>query len=365
MEQYPAAIVLCFMTKALLLLIVSQYAFAAGISGQWNLQIVQFGEESAPARVEFKADGTKLTGTLNELKLEGTIEGDRVQITAMRPDGKEWGKFDGRMQGDGITGTVRRGKDEFAWKAQRAGVASASPKMHVFEPTQFHRVFSGAIAPALRIYPGDTIKTSTVDAGGRDSKSVARSMGGNPLTGPFYIEGAMPGDTLSVKFHRIRLNRDSASSGDRIVPSAVTPRYYRDAKFDEKFNSEWKLDREVADFQSFDVGLYPIDRSLYAEEWAAGKSGFKAIQYMAVGIPFVAAPVGAMADIGEAGVTHFAASSHDEWYRRLASLLADVQLRQTMGAAGRRHVVDHYSLADQADKLASALKEAVGMRKAD
>ena len=130
-------------------------------------------------------------------------------------------------------------------------------------------------------------------------------------------------------------------------------------------NREWKLEREVADFQSFDVGLYPIDPSLYAEKWAAGKSGFKAIQYMAVGIPFVAAPVGAMADIGEAGVTHFAASSHDEWYRRLESLLANVQLRQTMGAAGRRHVVVHYSLADQADRLARALKEAVGMQRAD
>ncbi|MGH9929969.1 MAG: glycosyltransferase family 4 protein [Pyrinomonadaceae bacterium] len=125
-------------------------------------------------------------------------------------------------------------------------------------------------------------------------------------------------------------------------------------------NLEWKLEREVEDFQSFDVGLYPIDPSLYAEKWAAGKSGFKAIQYMAVGIPFVAAPVGAMADIGEAGVTHFLAASHEEWIRRLELLLADAQLRQTMGAAGRRHVVEHYSLADQTDKLARALHEAVG-----
>ena len=42
-------------------------------------------------------------------------------------------------------------------------------------------------------------------------------MGGNPETGPFYVEGAMPGDTLANKFHRIRLNRDSAASGNRIV----------------------------------------------------------------------------------------------------------------------------------------------------
>jgi glycosyltransferase involved in cell wall biosynthesis len=129
-------------------------------------------------------------------------------------------------------------------------------------------------------------------------------------------------------------------------------------------NLDWKLEREVQDFQSFDVGLYPIDPSLYAEQWAAGKSGFKAIQYMAVGIPFVAAPVGAMAEIGEAGTTHFHATANSEWFRTLDLLLSDVQLRRTMGAAGRRHVVESYSLSDQADKLARALHEAAAGREA-
>ncbi|HCX30418.1 MAG TPA: hypothetical protein DHU55_11735, partial [Blastocatellia bacterium] len=77
-------------------------------------------------------------------------------------------------------------------------------------------------------------------------------------------------------------------------------------------NLEWKLEREVEDFQSFDIGLYPIDPSLYAEKWAAGKSGFKAVQYMAIGIPYVAAPIGAAADIGEAGVTHFHATTNHQ-----------------------------------------------------
>ena len=121
--------------------------------------------------------------------------------------------------------------------------ALPSPKTHVFEPTVFQRQFAGTIAPVLHINPGDTIQTTTVDAGGKDAKGVRRSMGGNPETGPFYVEGAMPGDTLAIEFHRIRLNRDSAGSGDRIVPSAVLPNYYRNAKFDDKFDSEWRLDR--------------------------------------------------------------------------------------------------------------------------
>src|SRR5207302_10272597 len=71
-----------------------------------------------------------------------------------------------------------------------------------------------------------------------------RSLGGNPLTGPFYIEGALPGDTLVVKFNRIRLNRDSAESGDSIASDRVTPDYFKEVKPLEKFESQWRLDRE-------------------------------------------------------------------------------------------------------------------------
>ena len=229
----------------MLLLFLPVFACAADVTGRWNLHLVRFGEEFAAARVELKTEGSKLTGTLNELKLEGTVDGDRLHITATRPDGKEWGKFEGRVQGDAIDGTVKQPEDEFAWKARREKESAAGPKTHVFEPTAFHRVFSGGIAPVLHINSGDTIKTTTVDAGGRDAKGVRRSMGGNPETGPFFVEGAMPGDTLAIKFQRIRLNRDSAGSGDRIVPGAVQPNYYRNAKFDDKFNSEWRLDRDA------------------------------------------------------------------------------------------------------------------------
>jgi glycosyltransferase involved in cell wall biosynthesis len=114
----------------------------------------------------------------------------------------------------------------------------------------------------------------------------------------------------------------------------------------------------VEDFQSIDIGLYPIDASLYSGKWAFGKSGFKAIQYMAVGIPYVATPVGGSAEIGEAGTTHLFAMTSDEWYLALESLITDVDRRQEMGSAGRRHVIEHYGLSDQADKLAAALHEA-------
>lgn len=95
----------------------------------------------------------------------------------------------------------------------------------------------------LRIFPGDTVRTWTVDAAGTDSKRVWRSQGGNPQTGPFYIEGAMPGDTLVVKLTRVRLNRDSAISSGRIASSALTPGYVERTKYQDNFDSDWVLDR--------------------------------------------------------------------------------------------------------------------------
>src|SRR6266581_8783773 len=123
-------------------------------------------------------------------------------------------------------------------------------------------------------------------------------------------------------------------------------------------NLPWKLDREVEDFQSIDIGLYPIDASLYSGKWASGKSGFKAIQYMAVGIPYVATAVGASAELGEPGTTHFFASSENEWYEALEKLISDPELRAAMGAAGRQYVIANYNLPAQADKLAAALRAA-------
>jgi glycosyltransferase involved in cell wall biosynthesis len=117
-------------------------------------------------------------------------------------------------------------------------------------------------------------------------------------------------------------------------------------------NLPWSLGREIADFQSFDVGLYPI----VASAWASGKSGFKSVQYMAVGVPFVATPLGATAEIGEPGVTNFLATTPDEWREALARLLADPPLRRRMGEAGRAHALAHYTVPAQADKLARVLR---------
>ena len=161
-----------------------------------------------------------------------------------------------------------------------------------------------------------------------------------------YLESIFPVLGDLARAHKFRLKVVGAGKESISVPGV------------EVENSAWEIDREVADFQSIDIGLYPIDASLYAG-WASGKSGFKAVQYMAVGVPYVATPVGGSAEIGVEGATHLFATTNEEWHRALNDLLANAERRQQMGAAGRRYVIEHFGLETQADKLAEALREAV------
>ncbi len=163
-----------------------------------------------------------------------------------------------------------------------------------------------------------------------------------------YLEMIFPALEQLARSHSFKLKVVGAGRKEVSVPGV------------EVQSLDWNLGREIEDFQSFDIGLYPIDARLYADKWAAGKSGFKAIQYMAVGIPFVATPVGACAEVGEPEVTHLFASTMDEWREQLASLLSDDERRMRMGTAGRRHALAHYTVPAQADKLAQALREAAG-----
>ena len=131
-----------------------------------------------------------------------------------------------------------------SWSARRVPAKRAGPpQRHEFVPTTFHRQFSASNPPVLHIWPGDTVHTTTVDAGGTDEKGVTRVLGGNPQTGPFYVETAMPGDVLVVRLNRVRLNRDWAISDDGIVDARSTPDFAVKMKDGFK-NVRWRLDRQ-------------------------------------------------------------------------------------------------------------------------
>ncbi|HSK71602.1 MAG TPA: glycosyltransferase family 4 protein [Pyrinomonadaceae bacterium] len=119
-------------------------------------------------------------------------------------------------------------------------------------------------------------------------------------------------------------------------------------------NSQWTLEREVSDFQFLDIGLYPVYAAgSLSATWILGKSGFKAIQYLACGIPFVMSPVGVCSEIGEPNITHFNAVTEEDWYNSLDTLLSDSSLRNEMGARGREYSLQNYTVSTQADILAN------------
>jgi glycosyltransferase involved in cell wall biosynthesis len=123
----------------------------------------------------------------------------------------------------------------------------------------------------------------------------------------------------------------------------------------------WSLEREIDDLRACDVAVYP----LATDEWAQGKSGFKAIQYLSCGIPYVASPVGIVANIGTPGVTHFEARTENEWLEALSRLLTDGALRARMGKAGREYAVEHYSTRRAAETLAGVFRTVAGKRRRD
>jgi amidase len=90
-------------------------------------------------------------------------------------------------------------------------------------PEHYYRTFSHTNPVFLKIKAGQVVVTKTLDSGGQDYQSKQLAEGGNPLTGPFYIEGAEPGDAILVHLRRVRLNRNWGSTGYRLGLYSITP----------------------------------------------------------------------------------------------------------------------------------------------
>ena len=104
-----------------------------------------------------------------------------------------------------------------------AGQAVASAQSKPIVAETYYNTFSRAHTPLARIRPGETVATKTIDASGRDETGTVRARPSNPLTGPFYVEGAEPGDALVVRFSRVRMNRNWGWSSYRLGLYSLSP----------------------------------------------------------------------------------------------------------------------------------------------
>ena len=116
----------------------------------------------------------------------------------------------------------------------------------------------------------------------------------------------------------------------------------------------WKLDTEVQDLSEIDVGVYPLPD----EEWVLGKSGLKALQYMALEIPTVAQDTATNREIIRPGENGFLAATPEDWLRHLRALVHDPELRARIGREARRTVVERYSVSVTAPVYLRILEQA-------
>jgi amidase len=234
----------CFVCVVVVLLASpSATAGPPAVDGDWLLT-TDFHGQPLHQRLTLAAAAGKLTGDLGGITLDGTITGSTVHFTIK--DGDLVSDFTGTISGATITGklvdTIPTATLRTTFTASRRPVQTGKSQRREFVPTKFERAFSADVKPVLELWPGDSLHTTTVDASGVDAKGVHRVLGGNPETGPFYVQTALPGDVLVVHFTRIRLNRDSAVSDDALVPRALGPRLATEMK--DVHDVHWQLDRE-------------------------------------------------------------------------------------------------------------------------
>ncbi len=206
--------------------------------------------------------------------------------------------------------------------------------------------------PAVTVIPTsvDTTKftpasgSRTPDPGSRIPDPALPVVGwiGSPTTAS-YIRGLAPVLQRVAAQHPFVLN--VSGTGEPVTMPGV--------RVD---NPEWKLSSEIELFRNCDIGVYP----LVDDAWAKGKCGFKAIEFMACGVPVVASAVGVNREIIEDGVNGFLATTDNEWVEKLGRLIADPALRARFAAAGRRTIEERYSLHVNAPRLADVLRRAAG-----
>lgn len=169
----------------------------------------------------------RVAGDIDGDRVEGVQRGAALEFSGTSNDGQvsrytlqiEGAKLEGMADMPDTNDPAARAQHRITgWRVPER---SGGPKTFDFRPVDYSNSFNADRPPVLVVWPGDTISTETIDSGGVDAKGVTRALFGNPQTGPFFIAGAAPGDTLVVHIRRLALNRDYADSLDDIVAPAM------------------------------------------------------------------------------------------------------------------------------------------------
>jgi len=237
------------LAAALLVASASLTAISVAHADTWILRTDLWGNP-AFSTLSIARSRDRISGDLDGDQVEGSMRGERLTLTvtdrqnhitryALRLRGAE---LAGSSEGpDTNDPTARATHAVTGWRMpDREG----APRTFEFTPSDYSNSWNADRRPVLVAWPGDTIHTTTIDSGGVDEHGRTRALFGNPQTGPFFIAGARPGDTLVVHIRRLKLNRDWADSLDTIVGRALGSSLIP-AAADLGKPVRWRLDREA------------------------------------------------------------------------------------------------------------------------
>lgn len=109
----------------------------------------------------------------------------------------------------------------------------------------------------------------------------------------------------------------------------------------------WNKNTEIDDLLQFNIGVMPM----FDNAFTRGKCGFKALQYMALGMPALVSPVGVNTEIVDNGVNGFICKSNEDWKKNILLLMNDVELRKKMGVAAREKIIKKYSVLSNTENF--------------
>jgi acetamidase/formamidase len=230
-----------------LIAIAPATALAADYAGSWEVAVRESGGKNyylpmTDGRLLIEAGGQ--AARFNRLAFTGRLEKDGLHLACTTP-AKPCGELVLQLTGERLTGTGSLlDGDGLARPVSLVGqrpVPRRAPKSFDYVPADFHNVYSPSIAPVLRLQPGDSVRTSTLDSRGQDKNGKPLAPRGNHLIGPFYVEGAMPGDTLVVHLNRVRTNRDTAYQSNLVASTALEAGYLHGIANLESGFATWKL----------------------------------------------------------------------------------------------------------------------------
>ncbi len=114
---------------------------------------------------------------------------------------------------------------------------------HVFVPQHYH-VTLGSHEPVLHIASGDTVETTTVDSRGQDHTGTVVTRPGNPQTGPFYLDGAEPGDVVALRIDKLHSNRSTGWTRGVLASNVVDPDFVAQLPADPELTL-WDVDTKL------------------------------------------------------------------------------------------------------------------------